>query len=136
MKTEWGKSVKSLAVAAAVAVLAVAAPVGSQAQTDGRLWTLATVQVKNDMIPEFEALEKELNAALKKAGVTERRASQVVRGVTGEYLDSWATLDERHPVRESLGQEKFLELIAGVGAMTSSPDRKVLRLRPDLSIIP
>ena len=251
MRTEWAKLSFKLLL---VAVFAVATPVASLAQQDGQLWTVSTVQVHQDMIGEFEELQKELSAAYKKAGVTTRLVSQVVRGPSAEYrfssrvekwadyddagimakalgeagaarwvarvrkcvknrrvdtirtrpdlsiplkegrtprlavlttrrhlpgqfgeyndwlvnkwvpamkqagangvfysrnafggngrewtsislIDDWASFDEGHPVRRSLGDEKYFELLGGAGSLTSAPVRKILRLRPDLGII-
>ena len=222
---------------------------------EGELWNLITIQIDQTMIGEWEALQKELNTALKAAGATERRISQVVRGPSNEYfiaeplanfaeldesdllakamgeagaarwiarvtkcvenrrvdtlrsrpdlsiplkagrtpklavvttfenlpgrdrdyndwlvnkwapamktagmdgvlyfrnafggggrnwmvvtfVDDWATFDTVYPVRESLGDEAYRELVGPSGAMRSNPERKVIRLRPDLSIIP
>lgn len=235
---------------------ALAAPVASLAQSDPpELWTLITIEIEADMVREFEELQKELNAAYKKAGMTERRISQVIRGPATEYyiaepvskfasydepalmakamgetgaaqwvarvtkcvknrrvdtlearpdlsiplaegrspklmilrtydnlpgrypdynnwltskwvpamkkagmngvfyyrnafggsqrswyvvsyVDSWAAFDGEHPVLRDLGEEAYRELRTGVGAMTHGPVRKILRPRPDLSIIP
>ena len=84
-------------VLALLFVLAV--PLASFAQSDAaRLWSVVTVEVHPDMAMEFEGLQKELNAAYEKAGMTERRISRVVRGNTNEYLiatphASYADLD-------------------------------------------
>ena len=76
MKTEWGKASIRLTL---VAVLVAATPIVSLAQPDGQLWTVATVEVHHDMVQEFEELQKELSVAYKKAGMTTRFISQVVR---------------------------------------------------------
>ena len=49
-------------------------------------------------------------------------------------VDDWAAFDQQHPVRQSLGDEKWVELISAAGPLTSAPTRKILRLRRDLGI--
>ena len=253
MKLHWLSASIRLTL---MVVLVAAIPVTSLAQPDAsQLWTMSTVEVHHDMIPEFEELQKELSAAYKKAGATQRLVSQVVRGPSATYLfmtpvakwadyddadlvteamgeaegarwiaritkcvkerrvdtiqtradlsipladgrtpklavwttrrnlpgkypeyndwlvnkwmpavkqagmngyftsrnafggnarewinfslvDSWAAFDQEHPVLRSLGQEKWRELRTGVGAMTTAPVRRILRLRRDLGIVP
>ena len=56
--------------------------------------------------------------------------------ITVSFVDSWAAFDSEFPVREHLGEEGWSKLMAGRGEMTSSPVRRIVRLRPDLSILP
>lgn len=255
MKKQLRAKYSTLYFLLAVSLLLAAVPVTTFAQAEPQILTVVTVEVYQDMTQEFEELQKELNAALKKAGVTERRISQTVRGLSAEYtivtpvskwadydmagmtakalgeagaarwiarvtkcvknrrvntvesrpdlsvplkdgrmptlavvtsrrnrpgrypdyndwltnkwipavkaagmngyftyrnafgghsrewvtvsfVDNWAAFDSEHPVRDHLGDEGWIKLRAGVGDMTSSSVRRIIRLRPDLSILP
>ncbi len=119
----------------------VAAPIASFAQSDSaRLWTVITVDVHSNMIPEFEGLQKELNVAYKKAGMKERRISRVVRGNSSQYLiatphDSYAELDEGNAfMTKAMGEAGAAQWIARVTKCTKSRSVETVRELPDISI--
>ena len=116
MKTEWGKASIRLTL---VAVLVAATPIVSLAQPDGQLWTVATVEVHHDMVQEFEELQKELSVAYKKAGMTTRFISQVVRGPSAEYrisspVEKWADYDDTNFMAKALGEAGAARWVARV----------------------
>ena len=78
--------------------------------------------------------------ALKKAGVEGFYVYRTAFGASGRgwttvtRIDNWAALDKRNPLREALSAEEMAELFSDAGAMTGSPERIVIRYRPELSI--
>jgi len=106
---------------------------------DGDLWNLITIEINPDMTAEWEALQKELNAALKEAGATERRVSQVVRGPSSEYfiaepLESFAALDEPALMAKAMGEAGAARWVARVTKCVKNRRVDTLESRPDLSI--
>ena len=106
------------AVAIALFCVFFATPVALFAQP-GVLSTLTIVEVKPDMVPEFEELQKEFNAAARRAGVTDRTISQVVRGPATEYyilapVNAFADYDEPNVVAEAMGETGWAQWVARV----------------------
>ncbi len=125
--------------ACAIALLcALAMPVTIFAQPPGIL-TLITVDVKADMVGEFEALQKEYNAAAREAGVTDRTISQVVRGPANEYLivepvSGFAAYDGPNAVAQAMGDAGWSQWVARVTKTVKNRRIDTIRARPDLSI--
>lgn len=125
----------------AMMAIAVAVPLPSLAQTESApsLFNVVTIEVHHDMALEFERLQKELNAALKKSGVTERRISQTVRGPSAEYhivspVSSWAELDGPSSAVEAMGEVANASWIAQVTKCVKSRRVDTVRMREDLSV--
>ncbi len=123
----------------AVSLLLAAVPVTTLAQTEPQIFTVVTIEIKQDMTQEFEELQKELSAALKKAGVAERRISQTVRGLSAEYtivtpVDKWADYDESGMTAKALGEAGAARWIARVTKCVKNRRVNTVRSRPDLSI--
>lgn len=136
MKSEWVRAFFKLMI---VAMLLALLPGTSVAQEDGQLWTLITVRVYHDMTDEFEELQKELNAAYKKAGVATRLISQVVRGPSGEYfiaepVDKWADYDDADIMAKALGEAGAARWVARITKCVQERRVDTYRSRPDLSI--
>jgi len=107
----------SLCLLLVVSLVLAAVPVTTFAQGEPRILTVVTVEVNQDMTQEFEELQKELNTALKKAGVTERRISQTVRGLSAEYtivtpVNKWADYDMTDMTAKALGEAGAARWIA------------------------
>ena len=125
--------------AGAVALFCVfATPVGLFAQ-QAALSTLTIVEVKHDMVLEFEELQKEFNAAARGAGVTGRTISQVVRGAASEYyilapVNSFADYDEPNVVAQAMGEAGWAQWVARVTKTVQNRRIDTIRARPDLSI--
>ena len=103
------------------------------------LSTLATVEVKADMVLEFEALQKEYNAAAREAGVTARHISQVVRGRATEYyiltpVEAFADYDEPNVVAPVMGEPDWTQWVARISATLQDRRMDTIRARDDLSI--
>ncbi len=87
-----------------------------------------------------EWLEETLFPTLREAGVDGIATYRPVLGnsrewVTVTMIDNWSTFDGPNPMIQSVGGEKFLELVAapGVRKMHFGRETVVVRLRPDLS---
>ena len=117
---------------------ALAMPVTIFAQPSA-LSTLVTVDVKADMVGEFEALQREYNAAAREAGVTQRAISQVVRGPANEYLiltpiAAFADNDGPNVVAQAMGDTGWSQWVARVTKTVKNRRIDTVRARPDLSI--
>jgi hypothetical protein len=119
--------------------LTLAAASFAQTSPEGRLWTVISVQVHQDMVQEFEELQKELNAAYKAAGVTERRIYQVVRGPSAQYqigepVTSFADYDDAGVMAKALGEAGAARWVARVTKCVKDRRVDTYRNRPDLSV--
>jgi hypothetical protein len=122
-----------------VSLLVAAVPVTTFAQAEPQIVTVVTVEVNQDMTQEFEELQKELNVALKKAGVTERRMSETVRGPSAEYtivtpVSKWADYDMTDMITNALGEAGAARWIARVTKCVKNRRVDTMESRPDLSI--
>ena len=102
-----------------VTLLAVTAVMGLAVESDPPSLNLTVVRVKPDMGDEFEALQRELNMARKKAGAPVRSLSQVVRGDTSEYhiiepMAKWADLEGPGWGVKAMGEAGFSRWVARV----------------------
>lgn len=125
--------------ACAIALFCVfVTPVALFAQPSA-LSTLTIVEVKADMVLEFEELQKEFNAAAREAGVTQRNISQVVRGPATEYYivtpaNAFADYDEPNAVARAMGEPAWTQWVARVTKTVQNRRIDTIRGRPDLSI--
>jgi hypothetical protein len=97
-------------------------------------------KIKPEMRADFEALQKEISDAYKKAGVPSRIVFQNVLGDLTDYtvvspIPGFAELDKPSPVQRALGEETYNKLMRRAGAMVTEIHREVAVSRPDLSII-
>lgn len=88
----------------------------AQSRTPPPLSNVAVVQIKPDMVGEYEALQKEYTAAWKARGRPARNVWQVVRGNTNEYhivtpLQKYADLDESRPVMDEPAWTRWVSRI-------------------------
>ena len=139
MKKQLRLKYSSFCFLLAVSLLLAAVPATTFAQAEPRLLTVITVEVNQDMTQEFEELQKELNAALKKAGVTERRISQTVRGPSAEYtivtpVSKWADYDMTDVNAKALGEAGAARWIARVTKCVKNRRVDTVESRPDLEI--
>ena len=124
-----------------IVMAAALAAAPTLAQSEPELVNLTTIEIRSDMTQEWEELQKELNEALKKAGTTERRISQVVRGPTSQYfivtpVDKFADFDEPGLLEKALGEAGAARWVARVTKCVKERRVDTLGGRPDLSIPP
>lgn len=127
-------------ICATLLFAALAMPGAGFAQ-GSRIYTLSIVDVKSDMIDEYEDLQKQLNVAMREAGVTERYASAVVRGgKTTEYVflsavGTFASLDDPPDLVQAMGgAAAWARWVAQVRKCTQDRTLETLRDQGDLSI--
>src|ERR1039457_2426948 len=112
----------------------------SFAQTPAPQWSLITFsQIKPDFRMEYEAAQKELMAAYKKAGVASRIVVQTILGDLTEYtsivpLGKYAELDGPGPTVKALGEAGSQRLLKKVGAYLNSVHRVTALAMHDISI--
>lgn len=139
MKKQLRSKYSSLCLLLAVSLLLAAVPVTTFAQAEPEILTVVTVEVHQDMTQEWEELQKELNTALKKAGVTVRRISQTARGLSAEYtivtpVSKWADYDMADVTAKALGEAGAARWIARVTKCVKNRRVDTIESRPDLSI--
>jgi hypothetical protein len=96
-------------------------------------------RVKPEARTEYEAVQKEISAAYKKAGVPFRAVLQTVFGDLQEYvsvtpISKFAEMDDTGPLERALGAEGALKLRRRGAAMTTEMRRMASLAMPDLSI--
>lgn len=113
---------------------------GAEGQPMPKLGVLASVEVSNGRMMEYESLLKtEWVPALKKAGVPMYSVSQVVFGGSiSEYftftpIENYAQLDKGHPITQSLGEAGVNKLMARLGASVHRAERMIIRYDEELS---
>jgi hypothetical protein len=95
--------------------------------------------VKPDMALEWEALQKDLNAALKKGGTPMRAVSQTaVFGDLNTYvsvtpIENFAQFDSPSPLVKALGENGSAQLLAKLNKCVVDSHRFGVRFREDLS---
>lgn len=128
---------KSLTTTVAVVVTSLLLTTTGLAQSDvPRYMNVVILKVKADMRGEWESLQKEYVAAMKKGGFPSRNVWQVVRGDTNEYhiltrLEKFADLDESRPV---MGEVDLARWIARVTKCVASRRVHTLEYLSNLSI--
>jgi antibiotic biosynthesis monooxygenase (ABM) superfamily enzyme len=121
-------------------VLANASTGREQSQMAAPKWSVVTfVSVKPDQVSEFEAWQKELMAAYKKADVPSRDVVQTIMGDLFEYISIYpvshfADLDGPTPVEHALGKEEADKLMQKGRAYIQSAHRIASIGRDDLSL--
>jgi hypothetical protein len=128
-----GALIAALAIAAAApALLAQNAP--------ARKWSvLPFASVKPDSVAEFEAWQKEMTAAYKKADVPSRAVVQTIMGDLFEYISIYpishfADLDGPTPVEHALGKEEADKLMRKGRSYIVSARRITSLAADDLSL--
>ena len=112
----------------------------SFAQTPAPQWSLITFsQIKPDFRMEYEAAQKELMAAYKKAGVASRIVVQTILGDLTEYtsivpLGKYAEMDGPTPTVKALGEAGSQRLLKKAGAYLNSVHRVATLAMPDISL--
>lgn len=111
------------------------------AQTPAPQWSIiTTTQIKPEYRTEYEAAQKEITAAYKKAGVPSRIVVQSILGDLMEYtsiapLAKYADLDGPSPLVKALGEAGSQRLLKKMGAYTNSIHRVTSLAIPDISIM-
>lgn len=103
-------------------------------------WSLVVITtIKPDARSEYEAWQKEMTAAYKKADVPSRAVLQTVMGDLFEYisvtpLSHFADMDGASPVERALGKEGAAALLRRGGTYLTSAHRIASQAMDDLSI--
>jgi hypothetical protein len=124
----------------AIVLSAIVLPTPVRAQ-HSPLINVVVVQVHYDMIAEFEALEKEANAAFKKAGMPSRQIWQVARGPANEYhivtpAQKYAEFDGEAIGARAMGEAGWARWVATITKCVQSRSVHTLRSMPKLTIPP
>lgn len=104
-------------------------------------WSVITVTtIKPDARAEFEAWQKQITAAFRKAEVPSRTVLQTVLGDLFEYItvapiQKLGDMDGASPVQRALGQEAAAALTRRGTAYVTSAHRLISREIPELSIV-
>jgi hypothetical protein len=133
----WGKAGTVLTALA----LAIGPCLLAQSQTPQTpKWSVVTfTTIKPDMRAEFEAWQKELTAAYKKADVPSRAVVQTLLGDLFEYISispisRFGDLDGPSPVERALGKEDSAKLMQKGRSLITSAHRITSASLDDLSI--
>jgi hypothetical protein len=123
---------------AALALLSF--PLVAQDQPPPQMMVITTTTIKPEMRQQYEAYQKEVSAAYKKAGVASRSVWQTMLGDLTEFvsvypIQDFGAMDGDSPVVKAVGQEKADELLRRSSPMLTSVHRGLLFARPDLSIM-
>jgi hypothetical protein len=111
-----------------VLMLSGLAPLLAQPSQSPPWTTITSYRIKPDMRTEFEAAQKEVTAAYKKANVPFRIVTQTVFGDLFEYtgitpLAKFADMDAASPLVRALGEEGSARLLRKTGAAVLSIQR-------------
>lgn len=126
------------AILAAVALSAI--PFVFAQSTPAPQWSLiTTTTIKPDMRSEYEAWQKEMTAAFKKADVPSRAVLQTVMGDVLQYvtvvpLAHFADMDGPSPVERALGKEDAAGLMRKGSAYVTSIHREASMALNDMAI--
>jgi hypothetical protein len=95
--------------------------------------------VKPGAVTEYEAIQKEVMAAYKKAGVRSRAVLQTIFGDLHEYVSvtpiaKFGDLDGTGPLEKALGAEGRAKLLRRVDALVTSRHRFASMAYPELSV--
>src|SRR5258708_1105529 len=105
----------------------------------GPMATVFVTQVKPGMARDWEALQKELNAGLKKGGTPRRSVSQTaIFGDLNTYvsispIENFAQFDGPSPLSEGLGESGSAQLLSKINNCVVNSHRYGTRFREDLS---
>jgi hypothetical protein len=121
--------------------LALSVPLSLTAQEQPKTqWSVVTMTtIKPDARAEYEAWQKQITAAYKKAEVPSRTVVQTIMGDVFEYISiapvgKFADLDGPTPIERALGKEPAAALLRKGGAYIVSVRRFMSRDMPELSI--
>jgi hypothetical protein len=112
----------------------------SPSPSNARKWSVVVIAtIKPDMRSEFEAWQKEMTAAYKKADVPSRAVLQTVMGNLFEYisvvpLNHFADMDGASPVERALGKEEAAAFMRKGAMYVTSVHRLASSAMDDLSI--
>jgi hypothetical protein len=121
-----------------ILVGALLSPVTCFAQETKPEFTVVTVYtVRPEMRSEFEAAQKEVTEAYRRAGVPSRVVSSTLLGNLLEYMAAYpigklADLDEPDPMVQALGQDGAEKLVRRYGVCVIDARRFLTWGRPDL----
>lgn len=127
----------------AAAMAALALPTFTFAQSESapqQHWSIITTsRIKPEFRAEYEAVQKEVTAAYKKANMPYRVVVQTMFGDLAEYtsvapLSKYADLDGAGPVEQALGKAPALALLKRGGGYITHIHREATRSLPDVSI--
>jgi hypothetical protein len=127
---------------AALLALILATPSTSTAQTEPpppQWQVITTVQIRPEFRAEYEACQKEVSAAYKKAGVPYRVVVQTLFGDLTEYtavapLSKFAEMDGPTPIVKALGDAGAQKLLKRMGAYMVSIHRVGMLSLDNISI--
>jgi len=111
------------------------------AQDGPQMMRMTTAKVKLGMNAEYEALQKELNEALKKGGVPWRHVwTTTMFGDAGTYISvtpisKFAEFDQPSPAAKAMGDAKYQQYLARAGRCLDSVNYRAIVYRPDLSLM-
>ncbi len=111
--------VRRITLAGVLLTLALSVPLSLAAQDQPKpQWSVVTMTtIKPDARAEYEAWQKQITAAYKKAEVPSRTVVQTIMGDLFEYISlapitKFADLDGATPVERALGKESAAALLA------------------------
>ncbi len=108
--------------------------------TPNRQWSIVTTaQIKPEFRLEFEAGEKEITAAYKKAGLPYRVVVQTLLGDVAEYtsvapLANFAAMDAASPTVKALGEAGSQRLLKRIGGYATTIHRMAMVSLEDITI--
>jgi hypothetical protein len=123
-----------------VCSLGLAMLANAQTKNDGpELMLVFSYKVKPEMRAEFEAVQKDVTAAFRKAEVPSRMVMQTVLGDMNEYvtvtpLPKFAAMDGPTPVARAIGEEQAAKLQHRNRTTITGAHRLVTVARPEFSI--
>ena len=130
-----------LSAGSIIAILAISAiPSLAADSAPAPEWSLVTiVTVKPEMRSDFEAWQKEVSAAFKKAEVPSRAVLQTVMGDVFEYvsvvpLAHFADMDGPSPIERAMGKADAAGFMQKGAAYVTSVHRVATRALNDMSI--
>jgi hypothetical protein len=128
------------AILATVALINVQTVVAQSEAAPKPKWSLVTMTtIKPEMRTEFEAWQKQMTAAFKKAEIPSRAVLQTTMGNLFEYvtvspLAHFADLDGPNPFERALGKEEAANLMRKGAAYITSAHRIASMALDDMSI--
>ena len=136
------KHKRRFSFASALTALALIVPqsLSAQAPATPQRWSVITITtIKPEARMEYEALQKQVTAAYRKAEIPSRALLQTVLGNLYEYVSispitKFADMDGASPLERGLGKEGAAALASKIAACATSMHRMLSRELPDLSI--
>jgi hypothetical protein len=128
------------AILATIALFNVQTVVAQSEPAPKPKWSLVTMTtIKPEMRSEYEAWQKQITAAFKKAEIPSRAVLQTMMGNLFEYvsvspLAHFADLDGPNPVERALGKEEAVNLMRKGAAYITSSHRIASQALDDMSI--